>query len=267
MKRILTALVLIPPLLAILLLAPAWSFLLLAEAVALAAVHEFLGLAQRGGYRPFRIIGYAATALLTVSFHPDVPAGNWTVLVVLVAVGLAAVGRGAPSGKTLGEVSATVLGVLYAGLLSGAVVGLRYALPDGVGRSWVFILLMVILLGDTGAYYTGRALGRRPLATKLSPKKTIEGLVGGLAVSILTAALLGPFLIPHLDRIQAAGLGLLLGLLGAAGDLFESLLKRAVGVKDTSSLFPGHGGILDRLDGVFFAAPALWLYVRFVYLQ
>jgi phosphatidate cytidylyltransferase len=267
MKRILTALVLIPPFLAILLLAPAWSFLLLAEAVALAAVHEFFGLTQRGGYRPFRIMGYAATALLTLSFHPDMPAGNWAVLVVLVVIGLAAVARGTPTGKTLGEVSSTLLGVFYAGALSGAVVGLRYTPPDGVGRSWVFFLLLVILLGDTGAYYTGRALGRRPLAKKLSPKKTIEGLVGGLALSILTAVLLGPLLIPHLDRIHATGLGLLLGLLGAAGDLFESLLKRAVGLKDTSSLFPGHGGILDRLDAVFFAAPALWLYVLFVYLQ
>jgi phosphatidate cytidylyltransferase len=93
----------------------------------------------------------------------------------------------------------------------------------------------------------------------------MEGLAGGLVASVLAAVFIGQLLLPQLNRIHAVGLGLVLGLLGVAGDLFESLLKRSVGVKDTSSLFPGHGGILDRLDAVLFAAPALWLYVRFIY--
>jgi phosphatidate cytidylyltransferase len=121
------------------------------------------------------------------------------------------------------------------------------------------------MFGDTGAYYTGRAIGRRPLTRMISPKKTVEGLIGGLVASVVVAALSGPWLLPDLDWLRASVLGLVLAVLGVLGDLFESLLKRSAGVKDASALFPGHGGILDRLDSLLFAAPALLFYVRFLH--
>jgi phosphatidate cytidylyltransferase len=265
MSRILTALVLIPPLLAIIFFAPAWSFLLLAEVVALLVAHEFFGLAEHRGYRPFRMTGYLGTAFLTASFYPGVVEGSWMMLLLLLAVGIASLVRGQPGPTTLGESAVTVLGATYAGLLTGTIVGLRGTIPDSEGRYWVFFLLAVVMFGDTGAYYTGRAIGRRPLARTISPKKTVEGLIGCLAASVVVAVIIGPKLLPDMDWLHASALGLVLAILGVLGDLFESLLKRSVAVKDASSLFPGHGGVLDRLDSVLFAAPALLFYVRFLH--
>jgi len=265
MRRILTALLLIPPLLTIILLTPPWAFLLLAEAVALVAAHEFFGIARRGGYRPFHIIGYLGTALAVASFYPPAPEGRWAALCLVVGVGAAALRRGSPGPGTLADVAVTVLGAAYAGFLTGSMVGLRLTVPDGVGRSLVFFLLLVVMVGDTGAYYTGKGIGRRPLAPVLSPKKTLEGFFGQLVSSVAVAVAVGPVLLPRLGMLSAAALGLVLALLGVAGDLFESLLKRSAGVKDASSIFPGHGGVLDRLDSLLFSAPALLLYVQYVY--
>ena len=267
MSRILTALVLVPPLLAIIFFAPSWSFLLLAEVVALLVAHEFYGVAERRGYHPYRMTGYLGAAFLTASFHPEVIETLWIMLLLLLAVGISALLRGHPGPTTMGESAVTLLGATYAGLLTGTIVGLRGTIPDSEGRHWVFFLLAVVMFGDTGAYYTGRAIGRRPLARTISPKKTVEGLIGGLATSVVVAALIGPTLLPGMDWLQASALGLALAVFGVFGDLFESLLKRSVGVKDASSLFPGHGGILDRLDSVLFAAPALRFYVHFIHSQ
>jgi phosphatidate cytidylyltransferase len=131
-----------------------------------------------------------------------------------------------------------------------------------VGRSWVLFLLAVIMLGDTGAYYVGKSLGRKRLAPSLSPNKTVEGLVGGVAAAVVGALVAARLFLPDLNLLEAALLGLVLSLLGVGGDLFESALKRSVGVKNSSSLMPGHGGILDRLDSLLFSAPALLAYVR-----
>jgi phosphatidate cytidylyltransferase len=265
MSRIVTALVLIPPLLAIIFFAPVWAFLLLAEVVALLAAREFFGVAECRGYSPYRMTGYLGAAFLIASFHPEVMETQWVMLLFLLGVAISALLRGKPGPTTLGESSVTMLGATYAGLLTGTIVGLRCTIPDPEGRYWVFFLLAVVMFGDAGAYYTGRAIGRRPLARTISPKKTVEGLAGGLISSVLVAALVGPRLLPGLDWIRASSLGLILAILGVFGDLFESLLKRSVGVKDASSLFPGHGGILDRLDSVLFAAPALLFYVHFLH--
>lgn len=265
MRRILTALVLIPPLLFILLLAPPWAFLILAALVAVEAAHEIMYLAERCGYRSIRMVGYPAAALLTASFYPGVPGGPLWVLLLIPLIGIAALRRGSPEPKTLGEIAVTLLGVLYAGLLTGSTVGLRVTPPDTAGRSWVFLLLAVVMLGDTGAYYAGRGLGRHKLAPQVSPNKTVEGLIGGLIVSVATAMSVGPFLIAGLDVIRAALVGLTVAILGVIGDLFESLLKRSADVKDTASILPGHGGILDRIDALLFASPALLLYVRFLH--
>ncbi len=266
MSRVITALLLLPPLLAIILFAPAWAFLLLAEVFGLLGVRELYNLAEPAGYRAFRSIGYVATIFLVASFHtdyPSLPSSSWVVLAFLLVVGLAAVGRGNPKRETIGEVAATILGPLYAGLMIGTLVGVRLTGPEGTGRYWVLFLLAVIMMGDTGAYYVGRALGRRKLAPSVSPNKTVEGLLGGIAASIVAALVASHLLLPEVHLFHAAVLGLLLSLLGVAGDLFESLLKRSAGVKNSSELMPGHGGVLDRLDGLYFSAPALFAYLQF----
>ena len=262
MSRVLTALVLIPPLLAIILFAPAWGLLLLAELFGFLGVRELFEMAGKIGYRVFRVPAYLATLLLVAAFYPQSPRPMWVLMGLTMAVGLAAISRGAPRHETTSEVAISIFGPLYAGLMLSTVVGLRLTPPDPVGRHWVLFLLIVIMLGDTGAYYVGRSLGKRRLAPAISPKKTVEGLVGGVSVSVAAAIVVAPHLLPHVGHLRAALLGAGLALLGVVGDLFQSLLKRGVGIKDSGNLMPGHGGVLDRLDSLYFTAPALLVYVR-----
>ena len=262
MSRVITALVLIPPLLAIILFAPAWGLLLLAELVGLLGVRELFEMARKSGYRAFRAPAYLATLLLVAAFYPPSPRPVWVVMGLTITVGLAAIWRGAPKRETTAEMAITIMGPLYAGLMLGTVVGLRLTPPETVGRHWVLFLLIVIMLGDTGAYYVGKSLGKRRLSPALSPKKTVEGLIGGVTVSVAAAIVVARLLLPHVGLLHAALLGAVLALLGVVGDLFQSLLKRGAEVKDSGNLMPGHGGVLDRLDSLYFSAPALLVYVR-----
>ncbi|MGH6689093.1 MAG: phosphatidate cytidylyltransferase [Gammaproteobacteria bacterium] len=262
MSRVVTALVLLPPLLAVILFAPAWGFLLLAELAGLLGVRELYDLAERNGHRAFRSIGYTATFLIVVSFYPGWPSIAAIVVAFVLVVGVAAVLRGNPTRETLGDVATTILAPLYGGLLIGTLVGVRLAGPGASGRYWVLFLLAVIMMGDTGAYYAGRAFGRRKLAPSVSPNKTIEGLLGGILAAVAAALLASRLFLPEVHLLRAGILGLILSLLGVAGDLFESLLKRSAGVKNTSGLIPGHGGVLDRLDSLYFSAPVLFVYLQ-----
>ena len=157
--------------------------------------------------------------------------------------------------------AAAALSMVYLGLPLGTLVGIHiYG-----GRSAVLLLVAAIAVSDTAQYYAGRLLGRRPLAPRLSPKKTIEGAVGGFVAAPVFLYLVGPQLIPVAQPLMVGLLGVGLVTAGIAGDLFESMLKRASGAKDSSSLIPGHGGVLDRIDALLFAAPMFYLYVRWVY--
>jgi phosphatidate cytidylyltransferase len=264
MSRVVTALVLLPPLLAVIRFAPAWAFLLLAEVAGLLGVRELYDLAERNGYRAFRSIGYAVTFFIVASFYPGSPSIAAIVVVFVLLVGVASVLRGNPTRETFGDVATTILAPLYAGLLLGTLVGVRLAGPGASGRYWVLFLLAVIMMGDTGAYYMGRAFGRRKLAPSVSPNKTLEGLLGGTLAAVAAALLASRLFLPEVHLLRAGILGLILSLLGVAGDLFESLLKRSAGVKNTSELIPGHGGALDRLDSLYFSAPALFAYLQLV---
>ena len=149
----------------------------------------------------------------------------------------------------------------YAGLLPAAVVALR----EGAGWQWVVLLFVVTWANDTLAYFTGRFLGKHPLAPRISPKKTWEGFWGGAAGSVGGALVVKALFLPHLSAPAAVLVGAGAAFLGPLGDLCESMLKRAAGVKDSGKLLPGHGGLLDRIDAVLFTAPwvvacALWFH-------
>jgi phosphatidate cytidylyltransferase len=146
---------------------------------------------------------------------------------------------------------------LYLPLLLSPLV-LLHAAPDG--RLWVLLVLLTTMLSDSAAYFVGSAWGRRRLAARISPKKSIEGAFGGLAGALLGAAIFG-VVVPQISCLAAVGAGFLAGIFGPLGDLFESLLKRAAGIKDSGHLFPGHGGMLDRLDSLLFSFPVVYLYV------
>ncbi|MFQ5743768.1 MAG: phosphatidate cytidylyltransferase [Acidobacteriota bacterium] len=128
--------------------------------------------------------------------------------------------------------------------------------PEGL--RWLVLLFVAVSTGDIAAYYGGRLLGRHPLAPSLSPHKTLEGTGFGLAASMVAAGAVGYYQIPAASLPRILALGLLLGAVGQCGDLFESALKRAAGAKDSSTLLPGHGGILDRIDSLLFAGATLY---------
>ena len=150
-----------------------------------------------------------------------------------------------------------MLAPVYLGLPLGALVGIHAA----AGREGVLILVATVAASDSAQYYSGRTFGRRPLAPTISPKKTIEGAIGGFVVAPLVLWLLARAWLPQLPPLAAIGAGLGIVAAGICGDLFESALKRAAGVKDSGALIPGHGGVLDRIDALLFAAPLFYLVV------
>ncbi|MEA2491615.1 MAG: phosphatidate cytidylyltransferase, partial [Acidobacteriota bacterium] len=128
------------------------------------------------------------------------------------------------------------------------------------GPHLVFFLLIVVWIGDAGAYYFGRAFGKHKLSPRISPKKTIEGLAGGIATSIIAALVIHFTFFPKFPLLHAVIAGVILSFAGVVGDLAESMWKRSADVKDSGSLIPGHGGFLDRFDSIFFTAPILYCY-------
>jgi len=154
------------------------------------------------------------------------------------------------------------LGLLYLPFLLGHLVLLR---PLEDGRSWIFLVLLVVMACDTFAYFVGSQFGKRKLYPAVSPNKSIEGGVGGLAGSVLAVLLASITFLPQIGIIDGVFVGLLLGVAGQLGDLFESLLKRACGVKDSGTIIPGHGGMLDRLDSLLFAFPVVYFLAKYGY--
>jgi len=132
------------------------------------------------------------------------------------------------------------------------------------GIVWVFFLLVLVLSGDTGAFYTGTYLGRRKLCPLISPGKTIEGAAGGFAATLLAGIAFKYFFLAHLSWVLCGFFFICISLASQAGDLFESVLKRKGGIKDSGTVLPGHGGILDRIDALLFAAPVAYIFKTYV---
>ena len=156
--------------------------------------------------------------------------------------------------RTIQEAAADLVAPLYIGLPLGMLMALHLL------GGWRATLLLIgtIIVSDSAQYYTGRALGRRPLAPAISPKKTVEGAIGGVVFGILFVVVAGAFVLPAASIAVRALLGAVVVALGITGDLFESRLKRVAGVKDSSNLIPGHGGVFDRIDALLFATPAFY---------
>lgn len=151
-----------------------------------------------------------------------------------------------------------IVGLFYVPLLLGHFILLRQ-LHHGV--ELIFFVLLVTWLADTGGYVFGLSIGKHPLAPTLSPKKTIEGLVGGVVFAALGAYACQLWFAPFFSTGQCAMLGITLALIGAVGDLCESGIKRSVNVKDSGTIIPGHGGVLDRIDSLLLTGPALYYYL------
>ena len=187
--------------------------------------------------------------------------------IAFLAIPIAAVFRPQEIERAPERIAATLFGVIYLGFTLSFCVLLR-AMPNGL--LWICLGLAVVWLGDTGAYLGGRAIGKHKLHPRVSPKKTWEGAIAGILTSVAAALIAREVFVrfelwegPMFRVGDAIAVALIAGFMGQVGDLAESLLKRAVGVKDSGTMFPGHGGMLDRIDALLFALPAVYFYVKF----
>jgi phosphatidate cytidylyltransferase len=266
--RALSALVLVPVLLIALVLG-VWAITLVLALVAALAGVEVFRLLRGAGYPSLALLGTAiAVALvLQAGFLPDGQKGLVLVAVGTVLAGVGSMLRPDPRDGLMAWI-ATVFGAVYVGLLAFILHVASMAPPVGdtaplaalgAERGWILLLVLGVWSYDTGAFLVGSQIGRHKFLTHISPSKSVEGLVGGLVACTVVVALM----LAGLGQawVGAIVLGPLLGLVAQAGDLAESMLKRAAGAKDSGTLIPGHGGILDRVDSFLFAAPLVALYV------
>lgn len=260
LKRVLSTVVLLPIFVAIVVLGPVWLFGAMVVLVSAVAQWEFTGMFERAGVRTFRRLGLVGGTAVTASFALPV-SERAALTTVLLGVLVALLWRPRAAPIAWEPAAVTLLGICYVNWLLGYGFWLR-DLPGGT--DWVLLLVWVTWLGETAAYVVGSNLGRTKLAPFLSPRKTVEGAAAQLVVSVLAALVAQVWFIPEIGLGRSVVAGLLLGVVGQLGDLVESALKRSVGTKDTGTLIPGHGGLLDRLDSLLFNTPALFYYVGFI---
>ncbi|MGI8913759.1 MAG: phosphatidate cytidylyltransferase [Chloroflexota bacterium] len=232
---------------------PAFSLFVLV--VAAAGWWECVTMGRAGGFRPFLLVGGVAT--LGVCVLAAAPA-VWRDLALLAAFGgvvLAALRRRDYT-AVLNDMAITLFGVVWIGWLAGYAIYLR-GIAGGVnGLAWLLTAIAVTIAADSGAYFTGRALGRHLLSPRVSPKKTVEGLFGGLVAAAAVGAAAALLALGR-PWWQGVLIGVAGGLAAVLGDLLESLVKRQLNVKDSSRLIPGHGGVLDRIDSLLFVIPVM----------
>jgi phosphatidate cytidylyltransferase len=281
LKRTLTTLVLMPPVVYLIAWSPEWLFLLALMAAVILALHEYFGLCGAMGLKVFPWIGYgAAVAVCLVQvlrgdlYHVAVT--PWLVAIVLLFATWA-LRRSTDLKDYLVAVSTTIFGILYIGLTLSCLVPICFSLNEARSE-WIFggefgarrglgspgsrsalLLFLVIWAGDITAYLVGRPAGRIPFFSRISPRKTWEGAVAGLAASVVAAWACAHWFFAPASSKTVILLAVWIALAGQAGDLVESAIKRGANQKDSGTILPGHGGFLDRIDSLLFGAPALWL--------
>jgi phosphatidate cytidylyltransferase len=255
-----TALVASPLLLALMYFGPPWGWFLLVLAAVVVAALELFGMTHPDdGASRALLVGSSAAATTALYFGDGDARVLLTLWVAVPVVGcLATLARLGQMNTAALRLMASAAGPCYLSLL--AFLSLVRKQPGNVGPGYVLMTLMFAWMADSGAYFAGRAFGRTKLYEAVSPKKTREGFVGGLAGAVLGAFLAHYWYLPSIPLAHAVPLSLVCASLGQLGDLVESLLKRSTNVKDSGNILPGHGGLLDRIDGVLFVAPVVYLY-------
>lgn len=296
MKRVLTAVVLIPVVLLVVFWAPIWLFSLVVGLLVILSLHEYLGIMEHSGIEPVRWMAYVFAAVIVVrnfvvvaarydanvrhyaSYLPDVPIFSWAVPLICLLFGIPVVFR-RELRTALVASAGSAFGVLYIAQPLALLISMRWIPGD---RILIIFVLLSVWAGDIAAYYVGKNLGRHKLAPIVSPNKTWEGAIASLVASVIVAWIVFYFgeeidrlFLPHLTfytpdtplstqvpLLRLIGLGIITNVAAQFGDLFESAIKRGAQVKDSGSLLPGHGGILDRIDALFFAIPVVWYYAN-----
>jgi len=297
LKRIATAVVLIPIVLVLILRAPVPVLAILAGIVALLTIHEFLKLTESYGVKPLRALTYIFTiiffVLLALNFGNEKPLLSTAVFVYCVGFAAAVAPfiflTRAMTDEDLSigypAAAASVFAFTYIALPMGMLVQLR---QQWAGAFYLLYLLLVVWAGDIFAYFVGKSMGRHLMAPRVSPKKTWEGAAASVIASVVVGWLLFHYAAPLSSAMLRIGLierrdglfgleqpamgpvivlTIVLNIAAQPGDLVESLIKRGAGVKDSGAILPGHGGMLDRIDALLFAAPVLWYYAAWRVMQ
>jgi len=248
--------------------APPIASLALSIVALVLAAREIVDLARASGIRVS--LWLSAAGALTTLVALGAPAfasgaGSALLPIVLMAQLVAVLGTAIaawPPGSrdALAAVSVALFPSWYIAIPLGALVAIRAV----EGATTLLLLIVTVVVSDTAQYYTGRLTGRNLLAPAISPKKTVEGAIGGVVFGTLVFAFLGGWPLGRVPVALRVIVGLAIVLAGIAGDLFESMLKRSAGVKDSSSIIPGHGGVLDRIDALLFAAPVFYIVLQYV---
>ncbi len=281
-QRILVAVIAIP--LIIYVAFKPYSLLGLTVIVALLAIHEFYGLAKAKGFSPQIVLGMLLTACIVVSFahfrlqvNPTVELLPVVLIAGTISIFIAELIKGYPNPSV--QVSATIAGALYIGMGLGGFYGIHeYFYIHGAENPltvdphlvsieagyFLVAMLASIWICDSAAFFVGRNFGRHKIADRISPNKTWEGAIAGLIAAIATWLLVRVYIggLEEVSLSTAIAMGLIVGVMGQVGDFAESMLKRDAGVKDSSTLIPGHGGVLDRIDSILFVAPLTYLYLQ-----
>jgi len=288
--RIVVGLVGIPAIIAII-MQGGWLFFVFVQVIAVLALKELYDLSAHKSFAPNVWIGYAAcVAFGSIVFAEQmlsVEQSAWLFQALVGALVLTVLSvelwRNKP--QALANTATTLMGVVYVGWCMQALLQLRMVFFHPVGQrllplvhhldssplpqtanSWGSALVMCTFAGiwicDSAAFFAGKAFGNHKLFPRVSPNKSWEGALVGFVMSAASFAVLAQYFLPFLPLVHAAVLGALIGIVGQIGDLVESLLKRDAGVKDSSHIIPGHGGIFDRFDSILFAAPVTYLYVK-----
>ncbi len=229
---------------------------------------EFYVLSKRLQIKPDTGAGFlGATAIVVVALFFNDLAFNLLltqVALIVLTIGtlIAAAVRSEKFEKMIPSVSATILGVLYVALLGSHLISVRVGFDPTLSAHLLSFFFLVLMGADTGAYYTGRAIGKHKLAPKISPGKTWEGVIGGVIAALAMAAISHFWFFRELPLKWALPLAFVMTVTGILGDLTESALKRGAGAKDAANILPGHGGILDRLDSLLFNAPLIYYFAR-----
>jgi phosphatidate cytidylyltransferase len=282
-SRLLTALVALPVLILSIVLpyflpdysAANWLFLLISALAFGAGLFEFFTLTKKLELKADASAAYLGAAAFFVAFLFDAPAKApdfliLTVVFFLIAVLITQTFRFQKDfSKMLTGIGVTVLGVFYIAFLGGFIVSMRVGFENTLvpflSTKLLAFFFFVVMGADVGAYYVGKNFGKHKLIQKISPNKTWEGVIGGLVLSSIFAALASAWFFPELPYKFSIPLAIVMSLIGVFGDLAESAMKRGSDVKDAASILPGHGGLLDRLDSLLFNAPVLYYFARFYF--
>ncbi len=244
----------------------------LIDIMILIGLWEFYRMMEAKGLRPYKTMGILSGIVLSwyVFFQQGVYA-NLLLSIIFIGTMTLELAR-KEKGLAVYHISVTVFGVFYVAWLGSHLILLRELphlkrLDYSMGFSFVIVAFALTWCYDTGAYFIGSWFGKRQLLPSISPGKTLEGAIGGIALSVVGILIVRRFLAPYLSLVQAIGLAFFASVVGQLGDLAESMIKRDVKIKDASTTIPGHGGVLDRFDSLLFTAPLLYYLLKYVILK